>query len=375
MRALSRRISPFIFSVLSVGVASLSTIDGVRAEFWYEDFTDENLSDSGIEWQFDRSNGTYSTSPDGLLSHSTRSCCGAIAKADWTVPRDGWSIRTQARQLQDHGFFGAGTMRDFPMNDATYNLIGARGTAAIGTLAADADERITTDLRSFEEDVIVQLDTLDGVMRMWAWKHDDQPMEDVAPLIEKDFDLLDGFPMIWNRSIDGPSSAAFRWIAISTEHMPVNMSVPLSDLIGDFSGNDILDITDIDLLGAAIRDHNVHPQFDVNRNGIVDPQDHAYWVSDLKHTWMGDANLDGEFNSGDLVEVFEAGKYETGEAVGWSQGDWNADGVFDSSDFTTAFQDGGYEMGARSAVAAVPEPSGVVLLALALACVGRIRKR
>ena len=140
-------------------------------------------------------------------------------------------------------------------NDGTWNFIGAHGNAVMGSgfAANDPSERIPSDLRPFEEDVVVQLETLDGVMRMWAWKHDDQPSEDVAPLIEEDFDLFDAFPIIWNRSIDGPSSSAFRWIAISTEHMPVNMPVPLSNLSGDFSGNDILNITDIDLLAAAIQ--------------------------------------------------------------------------------------------------------------------------
>ena len=32
------------------------------------------------------------------------------------------------------------------------------------------------------------------------------------------------------------------------------------------------------------------------------------WVNDLKNTWIGDANLDLEFNSGDMVQVFVAGQ-------------------------------------------------------------------
>ena len=38
-------------------------------------------------------------------------------------------------------------------------------------------------------------------------------------------------------------------------------------------------------------------------------------------------------NSGDFVEVFTAGKYETDQAARWSDGDWNSDERFDSSDF------------------------------------------
>jgi hypothetical protein len=50
----------------------------------------------------------------------------------------------------------------------------------------------------------------------------------------------------------------------------------------------------------------------------------------------------------------------------WSEGDWNGDGVFNSTDFVSAFTDGGYEAGNRAAVAAVPEPSGLLLTLLAL---------
>lgn len=59
----------------------------------------------------------------------------------------------------------------------------------------------------------------------------------------------------------------------------------------------------------------------------------------------GDANLDGHFNSSDLVAVFQAGKYETMQPATWAEGDWNGDGVFDSGDLVAAFQDGCYEDG------------------------------
>ncbi len=53
--------------------------------------------------------------------------------------------------------------------------------------------------------------------------------------------------------------------------------------------------------------------FDVNSDSIVDLEDHRVWVKDLKYTWFGDADLNGEFDSLDFVQVFAAGKYETAE--------------------------------------------------------------
>ena len=79
---------------------------------------------------------------------------------------------------------------------------------------------------------------------------------------------------------------------------------------------------------------------------------------------MGDTNLDGEFNSRDLVRVFQVGEYED-KVLGnstWATGDWNADADFTSGDLIAAFQDGGYEAGPRAATIAVPEPTSLAML-------------
>jgi hypothetical protein len=82
----------------------------------------------------------------------------------------------------------------------------------------------------------------------------------------------------------------------------------------------------------------------------ADLEDHRVWVDELKHTWFGGANLDGEFNSEDLVQVLAANKYEATERdcfgniinpASWTEGDWNADGEFTSSDLVVALADGG----------------------------------
>ncbi len=89
------------------------------------------------------------------------------------------------------------------------------------------------------------------------------------------------------------------------------------------------------------------------------------WVDDLRKTYFGDANLDGEFNSTDFVDVLGRGQYEDNIADNsqWEDGDWSGDGEFDSTDFVVALTAGGYEVGPRAAVASVPEPTGLILLA------------
>ena len=119
-------------------------------------------------------------------------------------------------------------------------------------------------------------------------------------------------------------------------------------------------------------------RWDFTDDDLVDVDDLNFFVTSSDHlnTWIGDANLDGEFNSGDLVEVFKAGQYEDilpGNST-WSTGDWNADGNFDTSDLTAAFEGGGYEMGPRQAVAVVPESSSI-LLSIAIAGVFCVTER
>jgi hypothetical protein len=135
---------------------------------------------------------------------------------------------------------------------------------------------------------------------------------------------------------------------------------------GDYNMNGSLDTGDLDAMAAAIVAKD--PSLDLNGDRMTDFTDRMVWVHELKKTWFGDANLDGEFNSQDLVSVFQAGKFETRSAATWSEGDWNADQVFDSGDFVVAFVDGGYERGPRPAVSSVPEPSGLAVLLLG--CVG-----
>ncbi len=109
---------------------------------------------------------------------------------------------------------------------------------------------------------------------------------------------------------------------------------------------------------------------------IIDPTERLNYVHDVLGTWLGDSNLDGEFNSSDLVAIFQASEFEDA-IVGnssWVTGDWSGDGEFDSSDLVSAFQDGGFELGPRPAVAAVPEPSSVILLAIGIICVCRFRE-
>lgn len=136
---------------------------------------------------------------------------------------------------------------------------------------------------------------------------------------------------------------------------------PFVRVTGDFDADKQLTINDVDLLINEINTDQPRAWFDLNEDQVTDTNDVTVWVKDLQKTWIGDSNLDGEFNSGDFIGVFQAGKYEADVAASWSEGDWNGDRRFDSGDFIVAFQDGGYEQGPQAGFAAVPEPTGLFL--------------
>jgi hypothetical protein len=92
---------------------------------------------------------------------------------------------------------------------------------------------------------------------------------------------------------------------------------------------------------------------------------------------IGDANLDGQFTSADLVLVFQSGEYEDNKLRNstWIEGDWNGDMEFNSSDMVQLLLSG--ELGAIRTLRgiSVPEPAGGTLAAMAaLWAVARVRR-
>jgi hypothetical protein len=159
---------------------------------------------------------------------------------------------------------------------------------------------------------------------------------------------------------------------------------------GDFDGDDVLTLGDVELLEQIIPQRisccdlerifggTPYLMLNVNGDAAIDEMDLRFWIHNLKDTWFGDANLDGEFNSGDLTTVLAAGEFndDIDGNSSWAEGDWNADGDFTSADLVVALADGGFGQGPRVAAAAVPEPSGIGLLTVAfIAIPACLRKR
>ena len=124
---------------------------------------------------------------------------------------------------------------------------------------------------------------------------------------------------------------------------------------GDLNGDGLVNVVDIDELCSAVRANSGNPKFDLNRDGMTDDSDYQFLIRDILGVVPGDANLDGIFNSGDLVLVFQANEYEDVlfDNSSWGEGDWNCDGEFDTADIVVAFQTGEYA-GLSAGIAAIP---------------------
>lgn len=107
----------------------------------------------------------------------------------------------------------------------------------------------------------------------------------------------------------------------------------------------VYDVNDINELLFAIDTGSTLSKFNFdNSDTTIDQDDLIRFVTFYFGIFVGDANLDGFFNSSDLALVMSVGEYEdvVVNNSGWSDGDWSGDRDFTSGDLVFAFGFGGY---------------------------------
>ncbi len=195
----------------------------------------------------------------------------------------------------------------------------------------------------------------------------------------KDFDLVNGNLVQFAAGSNEPGHP----LALFQRYQP-NLRLPTPQLFDcDVNLDQVCNVEDLDAFYALGQLDRSFPRtdatekFDLDGDDTISFADVDVWLSNAaKHNGLvdaydyGDANLDGAFNSTDLIQVFRAGSYESGRvAGGWSEGDWNGDGRFTSADLIRSLATGAYEGPAEATLATVPEPvsasgSAYILLGL-----------
>ncbi len=138
----------------------------------------------------------------------------------------------------------------------------------------------------------------------------------------------------------------------------------------DFNSDSLCNGEDIDLLGKEIIAGTNNSGFDLTGDGLVNLADQDEWRSIAAERngfaapyLNGDADLDGSVLASDLNAV---GRNWRGTPDPWSDGDFNADGTVDAGDLNLLGLNWQQSILPAAAGEAVPEPSGLALLMIAV---------
>ena len=368
------QVSSRLLRLFVIGTVLIAANFARAAELFFDEFDDRSITNdlplasngTAVKWtatgnlpgDYDASSGDFVLTSNG---NSMDAQVLNIASKDL-------SIRSRVRSSSVHGgaivtardsdplgdggnYFGG--VSYYPDRDGTILFLGRRD---IGGDRFFYPEVVVLPFDVTTHDAMLQLDVIGDQVSLWGWKAGDPMPRHAQVTVTDATHASPGVVGIFNRAGgNGDNVATFRFVQVADTHIR---------LPGDLNTDNVLDEIDIDLLNAQIRLGVSDTRFDLTGDDRVDVMDRNIWVKDLKSTWFGDANLDGKFNSRDLVEVFSLGQYHDDERLnsGWSAGDWDGDGDFDAGDLVTAFADGGFEHGPLGEVNAVPEPTSLVTL-------------
>jgi thermolabile hemolysin len=155
------------------------------------------------------------------------------------------------------------------------------------------------------------------------------------------------------------------------------LKVITGDFPGDFSLDGTVNVEDLDgLVTEMVRGTN-DTFFDLSGDGVVDTADLTTWLAEAavlngfdEPYQLGDANLDGKVDSGDLNSLALDWRLSGGT---WSGGDFTADGIVNAPDLNALALNWRESISATGV--AVPEPSALVPLFVAGAMILAARPR
>ena len=217
--------------------------------------------------------------------------------------------------------------------------------AATGEFDKAFERRVPTTLDPVVNDIHLQLDLLGNSLSLTAWQ--DGVTKPATPQV------------LLNSDSFGRGTVGLfhnHWGSFTTAKFGMFEAIPLDP--PDFDGSGELDLPDLDRLSLEIAQGLQGRTFDLNEDNEVNVDDLEVWVTDIKQTWIGDTDLDGEVNFADFLAL--SGSF--GGAGSWSQGDFNANGKVEFDDFLALSNHFG--KGSNKDIASVPEPRSALPTAI-----------
>jgi len=278
-------------------------------------------------------------------------------------------------------------------------LLGYQHHQSVFLVESDDDGNSFSELREMGDGLFLHLDIAPNGSAFSAWEefqgdlHDDSIKRfgsafstDVfatsdGPFFVPDSDL--NYNVAYPAGIVNDDWLDIFWID-QTEEIPVLRHRAAELAIPDyctFGGDTSCNTDDLDALYAVFNTH-VPPTdslFDLNADNVIGETDLDQWLSlaasenGYSSPYLrGDTDLDHDVDTADLTRMIVNFTGASGSGETWSTGDTDGDGDTDTVDLTTAIIN---FTSARNTAAAVPEPSGLLLLALAVGCLAAARGR
>ena len=366
---------------MSLCVGAFACNTAIAGTFFTDNFEDNDVRDGApIAWRDGTRNRPSSvrTSDGDLLLVSESRSIGGI-NVDSAEPIFGDAIfRTQFSFTESRdggdfvGIFSRGTDVDCVAPCGNYwGGVRADGLVASGIHNAingtsDVKGWKSLNLDALNRDVVLELVVEGSRVNMTAWQAGGtKPSRPQITFSDSRFAAGDVGVFV---QASGSATAAFRYFEAS----------PL--LAGDFSGNGVLDVADLDSIVGEIGVRTNNGVFDLNGDADVNQADVTQWLSDaavhngFNEAYLaGDSNLDGSVNATDLNNL---GLNWRQNVALWSGGDFMADGSVNAADLNELALNWQHSIPmALTASAPVPEPSALLLTVVGLALAWRRPRR
>jgi hypothetical protein len=278
------------------------------------------------------------------------------------VPSNQWSVRARItpQRGENDAFVNQGSIVGVGLDQYYWGAgmhLADHGSTVDAQLAAGrfGDSDASAERSAFYEPWVVQLDVSPNGTQAFRW-----PVSDPSRVANVSWNnnqsTAAGLPVFWG---NWGGRSIFEEVIVATEPMGVG---------GDFDRNGVLDMSDLLALTDVVDAGSNDPRFNLTGDEVVNLIDRDTWITKIKKTTLGDANLDGRVEFSDFLALSK----NYGQPGDWAAGDFDGDRQIQFPDFLILSEN--YGRGSM-ATTSVPEPTAGTLFAIAAIAFIPFRRR